>query len=163
MIHVYTVGGYGNGTSATPSDIRETGQVSVGRNPTSIAYSKTHGWGTPDYGRTDIVVVSRQDRRIDWVRLSGGAGSVIRTLRDSRLVDPIWVDDNDNHGTESYILTVADYGGRQVMNYRYGPIIYHTNGGDRFDMGPDGKAQFEFGGSLRLPGRPFQLSGANVP
>jgi hypothetical protein len=162
-LHIYAVGGYGNGTTAVPEDIQKTGSVSVGRNPTSIAHAKVHLPGQTDYTRTDLIVLSREDHKIDWVRLASGGGTVFRTLRDSRLIDPIWVEDNDNHGTESYLLTVADYDGKQVHNYRYGPIIFRTNGGARFDMGPTGADTFEYGGALSVGGKPFQLSGANVP
>jgi hypothetical protein len=37
-------------------------------------------------------------------------------------------DDAANHGTESYVLTVADYGGKAVRNYLYGPVIAWTYG-----------------------------------
>jgi len=60
-------------------------------------------------------------------------------------------------------LTVADFGGRQIVSYRFGPVILHTNGGASFGMGSDGKADFELGGTFAVAGRPFQFSSANVP
>jgi hypothetical protein len=162
-LNIYSVGGYGDGSSASPDAIMAIGSVQVGKNPTCIAYAKNHGWGNPDTLNNELIVVSRGDRKIDWVKLSGTSGSVFRTLRDSRMIDPIWAEDNDNHGTESYLLTVTDYSGKQLLNYRYGPIIYHTNGGASYGMGPDGQAEFEFGGAYSTTGKPFQVSGSNVP
>ena len=75
----------------------------------------------------------------------------------------IWLEDADNHGTESYVISVADYAGRAVRNYRYGPVLVHTNGGARYDMGPTGDAAFEAAGALELAGRPFMVSGSDVP
>jgi len=153
---IYSVGGYGDGSSATPDTIQAVGSVQVGNNPTCIAYAK-HSIDD------ELIVVARGDRKIVWVQLSGTSGTVFRTLRDSRMLDPIWAEDNDNHGTESYLLSMTDYNGKQLLNYRYGPVIYHTNGGAQYGMGPDGQAMFEFGGAYQTTGRPFQVSGANVP
>ena len=50
-----------------------------------------------------------------------------------------------------------------MLNYRYGPVTYYTNGGERFDMCEDGKGAFEFGGGLDVGGKPFALSVSNTP
>ena len=50
-------------------------------------------------------------------------------------MDPISAEDTDNHSTESYVLSVADYGGRALRNYRYGPVIMHNYGGQTYGMG----------------------------
>ncbi len=84
-----------------------------------------------------------------------------RTLQDSRLVDPIAAEDADNHGTLSYVVSVADYAKKQVANFRYGPVIFETNGGQRFDICSSG--DFEFGGALAVPCKPFALSVSNTP
>ena len=162
-LSIYSVGGYGDGASASPAAIQSIGSVKVGNNPTCIAYAKNHYWGTPDTIDNQLIVVSRGDRKIVWVNLSGNSGTVSRTLRDSRMLDPIWAEDNDNHGTESYLLSVTDYSGKQLLNYRYGPVIFHTNGGAQYGMGPNMNSEFEFGGAYQTTGRPFQASGANVP
>jgi hypothetical protein len=181
-LHVFDVGGYGNNMPASPSAIAEVGTVPVGRNPTWIAYAK-HDWANPIQKTTstinsEVIVVSRGDCRIDWVTLASdnNTGSITRTLQDSRLVDPISAEDNDNHGTESYVLTVADYAGKQISQYRYGPVIFWTNPGAAGNsvaaacqpptgclMGPDGKDTFEFGGAYALPGKPFRFTSANTP
>jgi len=160
---IYSVGGYGDGSSATPDTIQAVGSVQVGNNPTCIAYAKNHQSGTPNRIDNKLIVVARGDRKIVWVQLSGTSGTVFRTLRDSRMLDPIWAEDNDNHGTESQIVTVTDYKGKQLLNYRYGAVIYWTNGGAQYGMGPNGQDPIEFGGAYKTTGKPFQASGANVP
>lgn len=162
-LHVFSVGGYGTATGGTPTDIAEVGSVAVGSNPTSIAYVKDKGWGNASTLGTQLIVVVRGERAIKWVKLAGTTGSVFKTLRDSRLLDPVWVEDNDNHGTESSLVSVADYSGKQIANYRYGPVVFHTNGGATYNMGSSGTDEFEFGGSYPVAGRPFQFSGTNVP
>lgn len=121
-LRLFTVGGYGNNTVATPASIQAVGSVLVGKNPTSIAYQKDNGWDT--LSQSGLIVVSRAERKIDWVHIEGTTGTILRTLRDSRMQDPLWVEDNDNHGTQSPIITVTDYHGRQVLNYRYGPVVF---------------------------------------
>lgn len=159
---IYHVGGLATEEPANPGDVRCTGVVQVGRNPVCIAYHKNVGWGGPDTLRTSVIVVSRGDREIDWVRFKGDTGEVYKRLRDTRMTDPVFVEVADTHGTESHIITVADFKGRKIINYRFGPVIFHTNGGAKFDMGPDGKAEFECGGVMEFGGHPYKLCTTNV-
>jgi hypothetical protein len=163
-LHLFGVGGYGTTNGGTPADIREVGSVAVGSNPTSIAYSKNKGTnndaGTCNIGK-ELIVCSRGERAIKWVQLNGNTATVTKTLRDTRLKDPVWVQDNDNHGTEVPVVSITDYSGKQLINYRYGTVYFHTNGGNTFPVG--GNGQFECGGAYPLQGRPFQVSGSNVP
>lgn len=163
-LHLFNVGAYGttNG-GGTPASIAEVGSVDVGSNPTSIAYVKDKGWGKPNTLGNQLLVAVRGERAVKWVQLAGNTGSVFKTLRDKRLQDPVWVEDNDTHGTEAAVVTVADYSGKQVLNYRYSPIIFHTNGGATLGMGPGGNDEFECGGFYSVAGFPFQVSGTNVP
>lgn len=165
-LHLFSVGGYGSFVGGAPNQITEVGAVAVGSNPTSIAYSKSKGFvHNSDISNPGevLMVVSRGERAIKWVRLTGNTGRVTKTLRDTRLQDPVWVEDNDNHGTEAPVITVADFAGKQIINYRYGPVIFHTNGGNQFGVGPNGQSEFECGGFYPVLGQPFQVSGANVP
>ena len=136
-LHTFDLGDYPTDGAANPASIREVGSVAVGRNPTGIAMVKRRinvdhiaadGYRSvlyPDI-RRELLVTSRGDRKVDWVRFDGGfsTGRVVRTLRDSRLVDPIRAEDSDNHQAENYLLSVTDYAGKQLANYRYGPSIY---------------------------------------
>ncbi|MDM0044582.1 hypothetical protein QTH91_08830 [Variovorax dokdonensis] len=159
-LQIFSLGNYAGNGSASPADIALRGSMAVGKNPTSLAYVKHDNAG-------DLIVVSRGDNKIQWVQFSGNSGSVIRTLQDSRLKDPIWAEDNDNHGTESFVLTVADYAGKRVSNYRWGPVIFRSNPGTSCQpeagCGMIGGGPFEYGGSFDVPGKVFQLTGANVP
>ena len=59
-------------------------------------------------------------------------------------------------------VSSADFKGRKVINYRYGDVVFATQGGARFGMGPAGKDEFECGGFLEFPGAPYCISAANV-
>lgn len=173
-LHIFSLDGYAPGAAAsspTASAIAEVGVVGgLGRNPTSLAISK----GEPDDGSIEpinqqVLAASRGDRRISWVRFTadGNSGSVARTLQDARLVDPIAVEDADNFANVGYVLSVADCGGRAVRNFRYGPVVFADGGACPPPNGcpviPTNGIRQEFGGSMDLPGAPFQLSTANVP
>jgi hypothetical protein len=159
---IYKAGALAAASPAQAGEIRCTGAVAVGRNPCALAHNKNAGWGAPQTLDSTFIVVSRGDRMIQWVRVGGGKGEVIRTLQDSRLVDPVHCEMADTHGTESHVITVCDFKGRKVVNYRFGPVIFHTNGGAKFPMGPGGKDEFECGGVMEFPGYPYRVCGTNV-
>ena len=162
----------------TPSDISERFSVDVGRNPTGISYIKEHGVNAasamkdiyPNGYEKEVIVTSRGDRKLQWVRFDSGftSGSVARTLQESRMIDPISTEDADNHGTESYVLSVADYGGKGIHNFLYGPIFWHTYDASKACSTAKGgckllnNAQFEYGGTFKVPGKPFHAMGANI-
>jgi hypothetical protein len=56
----------------------------------------------------------------------------------------------------------VDFKGRKIANYRYGTLVFATQSGATFGVGPTGKDEFECGGTLDFPGHPFVLSGTNV-
>ena len=165
-LQMYGIGTYQtNGAGATPADIVLKGSMAIGKNPTALAYSKHEPEGG-DPMIDSLIVVSRGESKIQWVKFSAdrNSGSIRRTLQDSRLKDPVWAEDNDSHGTDSYVLTVADYAGAQVANYRYGPVTFGSNsGGACQSPGCGMSGQFEYGGSFAVPGGVFQVTGANVP
>lgn len=162
MLQIWRVGGLATDGPVAPADIKPTGQVAIGRNPTCLAYAKNMGWGNPETMTSQLIAVCRGDSEVDWIEFAGDKGTVIRRLRDTRLIDPVYAEVADNHGTESNVISIVDFKGKQVVNYRFGPVILHTNGGKRFDMGPDGKAEFECGGAMAFPGYPYALCGTNV-
>ncbi len=158
----FAVGGLADTTASDPAAVHVVdSSLHVGFNPTSLVPSKDH---TSVDAATTLIAVSRADRRIDWIGLGAdNLGTVTRTLRDARIVDPIAAEDVNNHGTESYVLTVADYAGNAIRNYRYGPVIFATNGGAKFGMGPTGTDAFEYEGAFLPGGAPFGFSTTNVP
>jgi len=151
---VYQVGGLGSDAPPDPRAIRRMDEVRVGRNPTCLAYQKNSA--------DTIIAVSRGDRQIAWIRDAPPGPRVIRRLRDARLLDPVFVEVADTHGIETPLLTAADFHGRKIVNYRYGQLIFATQGGAKFGMGPAGKDDFECGGVLEFPGAPFSISATNV-
>ncbi|MGD0900094.1 MAG: hypothetical protein ABR915_19845 [Thermoguttaceae bacterium] len=153
-VGVYTVGGLATEAPALPEEIERVAEVQVGRNPTCLAYQK--------YSRDTVLAVSRGDREISWIQYSDREARIVRRLRDQRLKDPVFAEAADTHGIETSLLTVADFAGRKIVNYRYGILVFATQGGARFGMGPDGKAEFECGGVLEFPGSPFWISATNV-
>lgn len=167
-LHVIDVGGLASGSSVSAADVREVGMIAVGRNPTNVTYVKDRyvaGGVAPLVDQAldnTLIVTARGDAAVQWVRLAGDTGSVVRELRDSRLVDPIASEDNNTHGTESYLVSVADYGAGRLFNFRYGPIVFHTNGGARYDMGATGTDEFEFGGEYDPHGAPYSITVTNV-
>ncbi len=174
-LRIYDLGDYPTSGTGSPASIRETGSVAVGRNPTGLTYSRMKANTDANDINTHLLVVSRDERKVDWVTFAanGNSGSIVKTLRDSRLIDPIAADDNESHGTESYVLSVADYNGRAVSNYRYGPVIFWTNQTPGWSCQPPSgcavtdsagrPAEFEFGGSFVTQGKAFAVTSANVP
>lgn len=150
----YSVGGLATDAPASPRDIMRQGEIKVGRNPTCLAYQK----GSP----TTIIAVSRGDREIAWVSGSANGPQVTRRLRDERLLDPVHLEVSDTHGIETSLLTVADFKGRKILNYRYSQCVFVTQGGAKFGMGADGKDEYECGGIMEFPGSPFCISASNV-
>ncbi|GAA4335017.1 hypothetical protein GCM10023165_11250 [Variovorax defluvii] len=176
-LHIFGLGGYAPGAeprSFTPEPIAALGKVAVGRNPTSLASSK----GEPDPSIQgdpldhQVIVTSRGERKIQWVRFSpdGRGGRVVRTLQDSRLVDPIAAEDIDNFANVGMTMSVADYAGRAVLNYRYGTVVFADRGAQWACQPPKGcpvqatgGIGIEFGGGFGMEGKPFQINTSNVP
>ncbi|MGJ7492092.1 hypothetical protein [Variovorax sp. ZT4R33] len=163
-----------------PADIVEKFAVEVGKNPTDITYVKERGWNdtTALFGPLGLKhdrsywVTSRGERKVTLLSFDAAYASAktVKTLTDSRIVDPIAADDGATHGTESYVLTLADYGGKAVRSYLYGPIIawtYPAKDGWTICPAPRGckllnDQPFEYGGGYELPGKPFHAAGANI-
>ncbi|MGJ7512251.1 hypothetical protein [Variovorax sp. GT1P44] len=172
-LHIYSLGGYApGGAVALPaaSAIAEVGTVGgIGRNPTSLATSKGEPGASIESINQQVIVASRGDRKISWVRFAGdgNSGSIVRTFQDQRLKDPVAVEDSDNFANAGYVLSVADYADKSIKNFRYGPVTFSEGGACPKPNGcpvtSTGGVQVEYGGSLALPGKPFQITTANVP
>jgi hypothetical protein len=162
----------------SPSDIAEKFAVDVGRNPTHLGYLKEHATGNnssvktifPNTPQREILVTSRGDRKVQWVRFDNdiASGSVVRTFQESRVIDPIATEDGENHGTESYMVSIADYAGKGIHSFLYGPIIWHTNDASKACSPAKGGCQmlggapYEYGGTFKVPGKPFHAALANI-
>ncbi|MBU1442452.1 MAG: hypothetical protein KJ832_14310, partial [Gammaproteobacteria bacterium] len=69
-----------------------------------------------------------------------------------------------------HVLSVVDYAGKKVSNYRYGPVFFSDRGGQWSCQPPGGcpvqstnGIGIEFGGSFTTEGKPFQIRTSNVP
>ena len=153
--------------SSGSSAIGEVGTVAgIGRNPTSLAASKGDPSGaTNDPMNQQVIVGSRGDNKISWVRFAsnGNSGSVVRTIQHNQLTDLLAVDDNENFANSNNLVNVTDYAGKAIRSYRYGPVIFSDGGACPPPNGCPTNGAVEYGGAMAMPGKPFQLSGANVP
>ncbi len=161
-----------------PTDIAEKFTLDVGANPTSIAYFKEKAAfgknGSLLYGREGSEerywwALSREERKATLFQFDAAMNSAkpIRTVQTAQIADPIAIEDVDNHGTESHLLSVADYSGRQLHNVMYAPIVMWTYDAkapctEAKPCAPLNGAQIEYLGSHKLPGRPFQLGVSNI-
>jgi hypothetical protein len=153
-VGIYAVGGLTGDGPATAAGIGKVGAVKVGRNPICLTYQKL--------SYDTVIAVSRGDRELSWIKYADPQPQVIRRLRDARMLDPVFAEVSDTHGIETSLLTVADFSGRKIINYRYSRVVFATQGGAKFDMGPEGKDDSECGGVMELPGSPLSISATNV-
>lgn len=163
-IHIWDLDGLQSGDGAGNNAKEIYDLPGVGSNVTRIAHMKHSVREDRGLVRWQYMVLSRGDKTINWIDLSGTIPAIVRTLRDSRLVDPISVEDNNNHGTQTDLVDLADYGDTNVKAYRYGPVVFWTTPGKpRFGMGADGNDPFEYEGAYTTPTGPFAISDENVP
>jgi len=162
VIHSFNVAGVQSGSNMDPSLISEVGSLQVGKNPTSIVHHVLTGLGIFGSSNTEVWVVSRGDQKVQLVDMV--AKKIQKTLQDSRLVDPITVDETQQSPMLTSVITLTDYSGKQVMNYRYAPIdLQGGNAPLHIGIGQSGNDLFEFGGAYSLPGKPFNFTGSNIP
>ncbi|WP_244222827.1 hypothetical protein [Cupriavidus lacunae] len=158
-IRAFSVAGVQSGRNMDPNLIKEMKSLQVGKNPTSMTHHVIVGLGNSN---TRLWVVSRgaqQIQLVDMVSLT-----IEKTLQDSRIVDPITVDETQQNPLLTSVITITDYTGKQVMNYRYAPIA--LQGGNtplHIGIGKSGNELFEFGGTYAVPGKPFDFTQSNVP
>lgn len=145
-VHLYDVGG---------ATIHETARADVGANLTYLTLRQP-------YNRA-VLAVSRGARLLAWLDVGESALTVSRTLRDSRMDDPVVADVNDR----GPVVTVGDFTGKKLLTFRVGAT--ENNAGKppaNFGCGSGGadasSTTFEFGGALALPGSPFFLGTTNV-
>lgn len=153
----FKVAGLATGAPVDAGSVKEAARLKVGRNPVWMATK-----GLPGGSDVGFIVVSRGDRALQWVKFTKDQGAITRELRDERMIDPVYAEIQDTHGIETQIVTVADFKGRKVINYRCSPVVFATNGGAKYGCGPKGADEFECGGFMPFPGNPIAVCGTNV-
>jgi hypothetical protein len=145
------------------------GSFNVGRNPTSMCFSR-RGDGTlpllpyingvqskPDVVNNFMYIAVRGERKVVSAVTFGGQGAIHRTIKDKRMGDPVAV----SSAVRGPIVSVADFRGRKMLSFRIGTII-DARHNKTYGAGADGKAPFELAGELPFAGYPFLLNSTNV-
>jgi hypothetical protein len=160
-----------NRHTRTPTAPMELASMKTGYNPIAMAWSgdvdpldpTTTTFGNPRPSYSDsFIVASRAHRELQWVHTDGMTSEVIRSVRDSRLDDPVSLDRN-NSFHDAYIFSVGNFTSRKVVTFRVGPMSGQLVRPVADIPPPDGNAAIECGGELEMAGPVFQLSGANIP
>jgi hypothetical protein len=137
---MYNVGNLNGGTAATPPALYKS--IVIGKNPTSIE----NGNGT--VYKNDIFINCRGDKSIYALQPSGDVNYV---LRDSRIEDPVMVENsyNGRRGVNRYFIHVVDFAGKKVLTYVYKQ---------------DFQQPMTFGAASEIiPGHPFAYQQDEVP
>jgi len=149
--------------------MRVAGSFNVGRNPTSMCLTRrgdsnlplipvnTDGTQTTDPLNNLFYVAVRGDRKLVTAVTFGGQGAVYRTIKDSRMGDPVTV----STAVRGPIVSVADFRGKKMISFRVGKINDYRHN-KVYGCGADGTAPFEFAGELPFRGYPFLLNSTNV-
>ena len=137
---MYTVGGLNTEAAATSPKLFKT--VDIGRNPTSIEN------GNGGVYKNDLFINCRGDKSIYAVQPSGEVNCV---LRDSRIEDPVMVENsyNGRRGVNRYFVHVVDFESKRILTY-----VYKQD----FDQ------PMTFGAASEvIPGHPFAYQQDEVP
>lgn len=169
-LYAYEVTGLTSEKPHGPQEIKPMCVGQAGRNPCCIAYqryadpfrkatqgSDVGGWFAINF---TFLVCCRGDREVDWVEITPKGAEVYRRLRDSRILDPVDCQQTRiNSPDGAYIVTVADFRGRKLLNYRVGNASID---GTTIPIS-DGKSEVEFTGAMEFPGYVFHVNSDNVP
>lgn len=183
-VYIYEVGRWVPGTKVADqapqeSEINQIGVVSgLGDQITHIAGVRDFDidlkgveWDPnddlPDPLDEMALLVDRKNRRLVWIQFTpttGDSAEIVTTLEDSRM-DPITAEHIEPYHVSNKVVTIADYTGKAVKNYRVmtaKPLTWDSLGGQPVTyptLSPSG----EFAGELIQPGKPFQVCTSNAP
>jgi hypothetical protein len=143
-LSIYDVSRFSGKAENADVAIGKLADLAADPNPTSMSLI-----GQYDYGN-DVVITSRGNRSVQWISVGESALSVTRTIRDSRLGDPVDADPNDRRG----IITIGDFTGKKILSFEPKSVAC-----------PDGSMSCEeirFTGELGFPGTVYWVDTANV-
>ncbi len=150
--------------------LRIAGTFNVGRNPVSMCFTRRgdsnlpliprKSDGTqyePDPFNNLFYIAVRGDRKVVAAVTFEGKGAVYRTIKDSRMGDPVAV----STAIRGPMVSVTDFRGKKMISFRVGKINDARNK-KVFGCGADGTAPFEFAGEVPFGGYPFLINTTNV-
>jgi|GEM_PF-761100 len=150
--------------------LRIAGTFNVGRNPVSMCFTRRSDSNLPliphaadgsqykpDPFNNLLYIAVRGDRKVVAAVTFEGKGAVYRTIKDSRMGDPVAV----STAIRGPILSVADFNGKKMISFRVGKINDARNN-KTYGAGADGKQPFEFAGEVPFNGYPFLINTTNV-
>ena len=123
--------------------------VQIGANPTWIDAGRSAQY-------SNVFITCRGDRSVYQFDLHA---NIVKVLRDSRMKDPVCAIGSNGRGP--HMLSVMDFGGRQVLSYMREPL---NPWGARIlnGLGLDGNAPFEFTHAQPVQGHPFLFDVSEV-
>jgi hypothetical protein len=136
---MYKVGGLNTEADAPQLTLYKT--INIGKNPTSISH------GNGGLYKNDLFINCRGDKSVYALNPEG---EQLYVLRDSRMVDPVAVENSYNGRQEfsKYFVHVVDFSGKQVLTYVYKQ---------------DFPEPMKFGATAKVPGYPFVYQQDEVP
>lgn len=150
--------------------LRIVGSFNVGRNPVSMCFTRrgdsnlpllpVNSTGTqsrPDPLNNLFYIAVRGDRKVVAAVTFNNAGAVYRTIKDTRMGDPVAV----STSIRGPIVSVTDFRGKKMLSYRVGKITDIRNN-VVYGCGEDGTAPFEMAGQVPFSGYPFLINSTNV-
>lgn len=159
-ITTYSVGALGT-IAPGAGPVQRMFTTATGPNPVSMQWpSPWRGNISINAYNDDFLVLSRGAREISFISTTASAGMVTRRLQDTRMTDPVVI--NVNTFAYANIVSVGDWSGQKVINYRIGATDAQlVRPGTAFPIG--GGGEFECGGETPVAGNVYRLSFANVP
>jgi hypothetical protein len=149
--------------------LRVVGSFNVGKNPVSMCFTR-RGEGAlpllptvngtqakPDPLNNIFYIAVRGERKVVAAVTYGGAGTVYRTIQDTRMGDPVAV----STAVRGPIVSIADFRGKKLISFRVGDIVDLRNN-LVYKPGATGTDPFEYAGDVTFGGKPFLINSTNV-
>lgn len=149
--------------------LRIAGTFNVGANPVDMCFARRSDsdlpllpyvngvQSIPDIRNNLFYIAVRGERKVVAVVTFEGKGEIYRTIKDSRMGDPVAV----STAIRGPIVSVADFRGKKLLSFRVGKIK-DTRNNKVYGCGPTGTDPFELAGELPFAGHPFLVNSANT-
>ncbi len=159
VVSSFSIGALGNASPG--ASVQMLFQTPTGPNPVAMQWqSRWDGSRAIGAFNNDFAVLSRAAREVAFIHATDNSGSVTRRIVDQRMVDPVALD--INNVAFANIVSVGDWTGRKVINYRIGA----TDGQLVRPLTPFpvyGGGDIECAGETQVNGNVYRLSFGNIP